>query len=130
MCESPGTRNTIGFGLVFPCLTPSHLVPWFTSAPVSTGLKAIKAGPELQADTIFLQGYEADNANILLLRLRSFTIGRPISDKEMLAPDAQDRIAALVGVMEPFVSPSQPILAHRPMIYPFPSLSSLARFPF
>ncbi|KAJ5203681.1 Conserved hypothetical protein CHP02453 [Penicillium cinerascens] len=50
------------------------------------------------------KGYEADNANILLLRLRSFTIGRPISDKEMLAPDAQDRIAALVGVMEPFVT--------------------------
>ncbi|KAJ5321537.1 Conserved hypothetical protein CHP02453 [Penicillium atrosanguineum] len=49
------------------------------------------------------KGYEADNANILLLRLRSFTIGRPISDKEMLAPDAQDRIAALVGVMEPFL---------------------------
>lgn len=41
----------------------------------------------------------------MLLRLRSFTVGRPISDSEMLAEDAQDRIAALVGVMEPFVSP-------------------------
>jgi uncharacterized protein (DUF2461 family) len=58
------------------------------------------------ADISVLQGYEADNANILLLRLRSFTIGRPISDHDMLAPDAQDRIVALVGVMEPFVSPS------------------------
>lgn len=52
-----------------------------------------------------LQGYEADNANIQLLRLRSFTVGRPISDAEIMAADAQDRIAALVGVMEPFVSP-------------------------
>lgn len=53
---------------------------------------------------LYIQGYEADNPNIILLRLRSFTIGRPISDKEMLADDAQDRIAALVGVLEPFVS--------------------------
>ncbi|KAJ5110169.1 hypothetical protein N7532_002814 [Penicillium argentinense] len=50
------------------------------------------------------KGYEADNPNILLLRLRSFTVGRPIADAEMLAPDAQERIAALIGAMEPLVS--------------------------
>ncbi|KAJ5600602.1 Conserved hypothetical protein CHP02453 [Penicillium hetheringtonii] len=50
------------------------------------------------------KGYEADNPNIQLLRLRSFTIGRPISDAEIMATDAQHRIAALIGVMEPFVS--------------------------
>ncbi|KAJ5889408.1 hypothetical protein N7504_010218 [Penicillium tannophilum] len=50
------------------------------------------------------KGYEADNKNIELLRLRSFTIGRPISDTEIMAADAQDRIVALIGVMEPFVT--------------------------
>ncbi|KAJ5367965.1 uncharacterized protein N7496_007725 [Penicillium cataractarum] len=50
------------------------------------------------------KGYNADNENIQLLRLRSFTLGRPVSDEEMLAADAQDRIVALIEVMEPFVT--------------------------
>ncbi|KAK4868891.1 hypothetical protein LT330_006500 [Penicillium expansum] len=50
------------------------------------------------------KGYEADNKNIKLLRLRSFTIGKPISDDELTGDDAQEKIAALVGVMEPFVT--------------------------
>ncbi|KAJ5919271.1 hypothetical protein N7466_010214 [Penicillium verhagenii] len=50
------------------------------------------------------KGYEADHKDIDLLRLRSFTIGRPITDKEIMAADVQDRIVALIGVMEPFVT--------------------------
>ncbi|KAJ5365635.1 Conserved hypothetical protein CHP02453 [Penicillium concentricum] len=50
------------------------------------------------------KGYEADNENIKLLRLRSFTIGKPITDDELTGDDAQEKIAALVGVMEPFVT--------------------------
>ncbi|KAJ6124417.1 Conserved hypothetical protein CHP02453 [Penicillium samsonianum] len=50
------------------------------------------------------KGYEADNKNIKLLRLRSFTIGKPIADDELTGDDAQEKIAALVGVMEPFVT--------------------------
>ncbi|CAI7650144.1 unnamed protein product [Penicillium glandicola] len=50
------------------------------------------------------KGYEADNENIKLLRLRSFTIGKPITDNELTGDDAQEKIAALVGVMEPFVT--------------------------
>ncbi|KAJ5376906.1 hypothetical protein N7509_013792 [Penicillium cosmopolitanum] len=50
------------------------------------------------------KGYDADHPNIQLLRLRSFTLGRPISDADMMAADAQHRIAALVAVMEPFVT--------------------------
>ncbi|OJK02039.1 hypothetical protein ASPACDRAFT_40861 [Aspergillus aculeatus ATCC 16872] len=50
------------------------------------------------------KGYDADNENIQLLRLRSFTIGRPLSDEELLSPNVQDRIAALVEIMEPFVT--------------------------
>ncbi|RAL11000.1 DUF2461 domain-containing protein [Aspergillus homomorphus CBS 101889] len=52
----------------------------------------------------YAAGYDADNENIQLLRLRSFTIGRPLSDEEMLSPKAQERIAALVEIMEPFVT--------------------------
>ncbi|CRL18181.1 Conserved hypothetical protein CHP02453 [Penicillium camemberti] len=50
------------------------------------------------------KGYEADNTNIKLLRLRSFTIGKPIPDDELTGEDAQEKIATLVGVMEPFVT--------------------------
>ncbi|KAJ5092586.1 hypothetical protein NUU61_007456 [Penicillium alfredii] len=50
------------------------------------------------------KGYEVDNENIQLLRLRSFTIGRPIADDDLTGADAQDRIAHMVGVMEPFVT--------------------------
>ncbi|GFF56204.1 hypothetical protein IFM61606_05341 [Aspergillus udagawae] len=50
------------------------------------------------------KGYEADNENIELLRLRSFTIGKPLSDSEFMASNVQERIAAIIGVMEPFVT--------------------------
>ncbi|KAF7587473.1 hypothetical protein BBP40_007194 [Aspergillus hancockii] len=50
------------------------------------------------------KGYDLDNENINLLRLRSFTIGRPLADEELMSPNAQDKIAALIGIMEPFVT--------------------------
>ncbi|RLL94039.1 hypothetical protein CFD26_103017 [Aspergillus turcosus] len=49
------------------------------------------------------KGYEGDNENIELLRLRSFTIGKPLSDSEFMASNVQERIAAIIGVMEPFI---------------------------
>ena len=51
-----------------------------------------------------LQGYEADNPNINLLRLRNYTIGKKLKDGEVLGPGGLDRIAILIGVLEPFVS--------------------------
>ncbi|KAB8231873.1 DUF2461 domain-containing protein [Aspergillus alliaceus] len=54
------------------------------------------------------KGYDLDNENIQLLRLRSFTIGRPLADEELMSPKAQDKITALIGIMEPFVSQSIP----------------------
>ncbi|RMJ23595.1 hypothetical protein PHISP_05524 [Aspergillus sp. HF37] len=50
------------------------------------------------------KGYNVDNDNIQLLRLRSFTMGRTISDAEIMDANVQDRIAGIIGVMEPFVS--------------------------
>lgn len=49
------------------------------------------------------QGYFADNPNILLLRLRNFTIGKNLADDEILGPGALVRIADLIGVLTPFV---------------------------
>jgi hypothetical protein len=52
----------------------------------------------------FLQGYEADNPNIDLLRLRNFTAGCKLKEDEVLAPTLLGRIAELVSAMHPFVS--------------------------
>ena len=49
------------------------------------------------------QGYSADNPNILLLRLRNFTIGKNLADEEILGPGALVKIADMIGVLTPFV---------------------------
>lgn len=67
-----------------------------------------------------LQGYDLDNENIQLLRLRGFTIGKPLSDEDLQSTGAQDRIAALIGIMEPFVSQqSPPLLVPSRCLVPF-----------
>ncbi|KAJ5731604.1 uncharacterized protein N7483_006112 [Penicillium malachiteum] len=50
------------------------------------------------------KGWESTHHSIELLRLRSFTIGRPITDDDFMAADVQERIVSLIGVMEPFVT--------------------------
>ncbi|KAI2787152.1 hypothetical protein POX_f07515 [Penicillium oxalicum] len=50
------------------------------------------------------KGYDADHKSILLLRLRSFTLARPLTDEELLGANAQARIASLVEILEPFVT--------------------------
>ncbi|KAJ5742756.1 uncharacterized protein N7511_011157 [Penicillium nucicola] len=50
------------------------------------------------------KGYEANNENIKLLRLRSFTMGKPMADEDLAGSDAQEKITALVAIMEPFVT--------------------------
>jgi hypothetical protein len=51
-----------------------------------------------------LQGYEADNPNIDLLRLRNYTIGKKLKDDEVVGSGGLDRIAELIGILTPFVS--------------------------
>jgi Conserved hypothetical protein (DUF2461) len=51
-----------------------------------------------------VQGYDADNPNIDLLRLKNFTIGTKLKDEEVAGPGCLDKIAGLVGTMAPFVS--------------------------
>ncbi len=51
-----------------------------------------------------LQGYDLENPNIELLRLRNYTIGRKLKDDEVLGSGGLKRIADLIGVLTPFVS--------------------------
>ena len=51
-----------------------------------------------------MQGYELDNPNIQLLRLRNYTIKADLSDDEIVGPKGIKRIAELMGVMEPFIT--------------------------
>ncbi len=52
-----------------------------------------------------MQGYEADNPNIELLRLRNFTLGKGISDETVMGEQGLEAILDIIGVMVPFVSP-------------------------
>jgi Conserved hypothetical protein (DUF2461) len=63
-----------------------------------------------------MQGYDGDNPNIELLKLRNFTIGKKISDEEVTGPHGLQIIVDLIGTMTPFVSsphrPSGGDIAH------------------
>ena len=51
-----------------------------------------------------LQGYEHDHKDIDLMRLRSFTVGRKLTDEEVVGPNGLNRITELIHSMVPFVS--------------------------
>lgn len=50
--------------------------------------------------------YAADHADIALLRLRNFTVGRKLKDAEVAGKGGLDRVVELLGCLVPFVSPS------------------------
>jgi hypothetical protein len=50
------------------------------------------------------QGYAQDHQDIELLRLRNFTMGRRLSDDEVVGRGGLDRIADLISSIVPFVS--------------------------
>jgi len=47
------------------------------------------------------KGYEADNENISLLKLKSFIAYRDLTDQEIMKPDAAKKIAALCNKLQP-----------------------------
>ncbi len=49
------------------------------------------------------KGYEADNPNIALLRLRNYTIGKKLRDEEVLGEGGLERVLGLIAVLAPFV---------------------------
>lgn len=69
--------------------------------------KAIKAFVGMNTENMLKtkpKGYEKDNPNIDLLKLRNFTIGKKLKDEEVLGPGGIGRIVTLIGILTPFVS--------------------------
>jgi len=68
-----------------------------------------------------LQGFDADHRDIEILRLRSYTIGRKLSDEEVTGPGFIERVADLMRIMLPFVSHSRSNLrqSHKICGHPF-----------
>lgn len=56
-----------------------------------------------RADTLCLQGYDADHSDIDLLRLRNYTIGRKLTQEELIS-NGLNRVSELFASMQPFVS--------------------------
>ncbi|KAF2199360.1 hypothetical protein GQ43DRAFT_442534 [Delitschia confertaspora ATCC 74209] len=50
------------------------------------------------------KGYESDHKDIELLRLRSFTIGKTLSDDEVVGAKGLERVAQLMKCMVPFIT--------------------------
>ncbi|KAF2629734.1 hypothetical protein BU25DRAFT_489737 [Macroventuria anomochaeta] len=48
--------------------------------------------------------FPIDHKDIDLLRLRSFTLGKKLSDEEVVGPEGMDRIAGLISCIEPFIT--------------------------
>ncbi|KAL8745702.1 MAG: hypothetical protein Q9184_007840, partial [Pyrenodesmia sp. 2 TL-2023] len=48
------------------------------------------------------KGFEADNPNISLLRLRNYTVGTKLTNAEVVGAKGPERIAALMAVLKPF----------------------------
>ncbi|KAL2042678.1 hypothetical protein N7G274_004437 [Stereocaulon virgatum] len=69
--------------------------------------KAVKAFVGMNTENALKtkpKGYEADNPNIDLLRLRNYTIGKKLKDDEVLGSGGLNGIAELIGILTPFVS--------------------------
>ncbi|KAM0700455.1 hypothetical protein Q7P35_012176 [Cladosporium inversicolor] len=49
-------------------------------------------------------GYDADHPDIELLRLRNFTIGRSLTEDELLGPGGLERVSELLGSLKPFIT--------------------------
>ncbi|KAL1589892.1 hypothetical protein WHR41_01292 [Cladosporium halotolerans] len=50
------------------------------------------------------KGFDADHPDIDLLRLRNYTIGRSLSEQELLGAGGFERVAELFGAMKPFIT--------------------------
>ncbi|KAM0722506.1 hypothetical protein Q7P37_001947 [Cladosporium fusiforme] len=49
-------------------------------------------------------GYDADHSDIDLLRLRNYTIGRSLSEDEVVGAGGLDRVSELLGFLKPFIT--------------------------
>ncbi|RMZ92277.1 hypothetical protein DV736_g494, partial [Chaetothyriales sp. CBS 134916] len=112
----PDGRSFVGSGLWMPEAGPLALLR--NDIDQNPGrLRAILTDPGIRKhifngvtkdenaiEAFTLHNGETDNPNIELLRLRSFTMGKRLSEGEVLAPNALSRITELITVMVPFTS--------------------------
>lgn len=69
--------------------------------------KAVKAFAASNAENALKtkpKGYEADNPNIELLKLKNFTIGKSLTDEEIADPKGIETVARVIATMAPFVT--------------------------
>jgi uncharacterized protein (TIGR02453 family) len=69
--------------------------------------KAVKAFAASNAENALKtkpKGYEADNPNIELLKLKNFTIGKSLTDEEIADPKGIETVASVIATMAPFVT--------------------------
>ncbi|KAJ6262109.1 hypothetical protein Dda_2914 [Drechslerella dactyloides] len=50
------------------------------------------------------KGYDKEHPDIELLRLKSYTVGKRITDAEILLPNAMEQLVEIIRTLEPFVS--------------------------
>ena len=88
-------------------LTAAELRKEFFGGIANDEKKAVKAFVGMNAENMLKtkpKGYEKENPNIDLLKLRNFTIGKKLKDEEVLGPGGLGRIVELIGILTPFVS--------------------------
>ena len=88
-------------------LTGAALRKEFFGGIANDERKAIRAFVAMNTENMLKvkpKGYEKDNPNIDLLKLRNFTIGKKLRDEEVLGAGGLGRIAGLIGILTPFVS--------------------------
>ncbi|KAL9136345.1 MAG: hypothetical protein Q9175_002444 [Cornicularia normoerica] len=88
-------------------LTAAELRKEFLGGIANDEKKAVKAFVGMNTENMLKtkpKGYEKDNPNIDLLKLRNFTIGKKLKDEEVLGPGGLGRIVELIGILTPFVS--------------------------
>ena len=123
----PGGRSFVGAGLWHPDAAPLALLRRDIDRR-SNRLKAVLQDPKLRR--VFLhgakketeavkafakcneenmlktkpKGFEADHPDILLLRLRNFTMGKKVRDEDVLGEKGLENLLALLEVLVPFVT--------------------------
>ncbi|OAG37913.1 hypothetical protein AYO21_07885 [Fonsecaea monophora] len=137
----PGGKSIVGSGLWMPesqplallranidrkpeklrrVLTEPQLRKQILGVASNDEKKAVKAFADHNKENALKtkpKGYDADNPNIDLLRLRCFTLGKRIPDEKVVGEQGLQTILELIRPMVPFVSPPLclpfvPIRAH------------------
>ncbi|KAI9760581.1 MAG: hypothetical protein M4579_001550 [Chaenotheca gracillima] len=88
-------------------LTDARLRKEFLGGIPKDENKAVRAFVEHNKESALKtkpKGYDADHPNISLLRLRNYTIGKKLQDREVVGPGGLARISDLMGVLTPFIT--------------------------